>query len=116
MINLLSNDVNRFEFLCTFMHPIWVAPIMTIIATYILWMEVRWAGIIGVAVIFIIVPIQSKSTQKSIYLAYSIREKDFFQQAEATRQMNVIAQITFEELKFSRLFGRGLCEKIISDL
>ncbi|XP_055317503.1 probable multidrug resistance-associated protein lethal(2)03659 isoform X2 [Sitodiplosis mosellana] len=58
LINLLSNDVSRFDFLCTFLHLLWMAPMMTVIATYILWTEVRWAGVIGVAVIFCIVPIQ----------------------------------------------------------
>lgn len=32
---------------------------MTIAAAYILWQEIRWAAIIGMAIVFLIVPIQS---------------------------------------------------------
>lgn len=59
LVNLLSNDVNRFDIFSVVMHPLWTSPLMTIIAAYILWNEIRWAGMIGIAIIFLIVPIQS---------------------------------------------------------
>lgn len=68
MVNLLSNDVSRFDFIFSYMHALWVSPLMTIIAIYILWIEVRWAGIIGTAVIFIIVPIQSNFSYNSKHI------------------------------------------------
>lgn len=60
LANLLSNDVNRFEIVSLVIHPLWTSPLMTIVATYILWQETRWAGMIGLLIVFLIVPIQSK--------------------------------------------------------
>lgn len=59
LVNLLSNDVSRFDIISVVIHPLWASPLMTIIAAYILWIEIRWAGIIGIAIVFLIVPIQS---------------------------------------------------------
>lgn len=61
LVNLLSNDVNRFDIISVVMHPLWTSPIMTIIAGFILWNEIRFAGMIGMAIVFLIVPIQSIS-------------------------------------------------------
>ncbi|KAJ6642102.1 ATP-binding cassette subfamily C member 4 [Pseudolycoriella hygida] len=58
-INLLSNDVSRFDLLSFLLHSMWTAPIMTLIIGYFLWLQARWAGMIGIAVVFIVVPIQS---------------------------------------------------------
>lgn len=60
IVNLLSNDVSRFEIISLLVHPLWASPLLTISAAYILWQETQWAGMIGLAVILLIVPIQSK--------------------------------------------------------
>lgn len=60
VINLLSNDVNRFDLVSFLVHSMWSAPIMTVIIGYFLWLQARWAGMIGIAVVFFIVPIQCK--------------------------------------------------------
>lgn len=58
LVNLLSNDLNRFQTF-VFLHPLWISPMVAIIGTYLLWREIQWAGIIGVAVILFFTPIQS---------------------------------------------------------
>lgn len=58
LVNLLSNDVQRFETLFC-LHSLWIAPLSTIAATYLLWIEIQWAGIIGIATILSFIPIQS---------------------------------------------------------
>lgn len=60
IVNLLSNDVNRFDAILNVLHPLWASPLMTIVASYILWVETRWAGMIGLFVVLLIVPIQSE--------------------------------------------------------
>lgn len=60
VVNLLSNDVNRFDIVSLFLNAMWTGPLMTLIAGYLLWVEVGWAGMIGIAVVFVVVPIQSK--------------------------------------------------------
>lgn len=52
--------MNRLEVMIVFVHFLWISPLLTVIAAYILWQETQWAGMIGMAVVFLIVPIQSK--------------------------------------------------------
>lgn len=58
IVNLLSNDVSRFDLVTIFIHHMWVAPIVTIIITYLLVADVGWAGLLGIGTVFIVVPIQ----------------------------------------------------------
>ena len=60
VVNLLSNDVNRFDIVSMFLNAMWTAPLMAMIVGYMLWVEVRWAGMVGIAIVFIVVPIQSE--------------------------------------------------------
>nr|XP_012230280.1 PREDICTED: probable multidrug resistance-associated protein lethal(2)03659 [Linepithema humile] len=59
VVNLVANDVNRFDLVTIFIHHMWSAPLCTIIVGYILYAEVGYAGLIGIAIIFVVVPIQS---------------------------------------------------------
>ncbi|XP_049854965.1 ATP-binding cassette sub-family C member 4-like [Schistocerca gregaria] len=60
MVNLLSNDVNRFDLVPLFLQFIWITPIQAVIATYFIWQFVGWASIIGVTGLFLqTVPVQS---------------------------------------------------------
>jgi len=61
VVNLLSNDVNRFDFVTLFLHFVWITPIQTIVITYFIWVAVGWSALIGVLAIFLqTVPVQSK--------------------------------------------------------
>lgn len=59
LVNLLSNDVQRFESVAL-LHPLWISPFTSFIAAFILWTQIRWAAIIGLIVVFLFVPVQSK--------------------------------------------------------
>lgn len=59
MINLLSNDVGRFEWALYFGNYLWIAPLFTFIVGCFLWVEIRFAGLIGIGVILTIMPILS---------------------------------------------------------
>ncbi|XP_046596329.1 ATP-binding cassette sub-family C member 4 isoform X2 [Neodiprion lecontei] len=59
VVNLVANDVNRFDVVSVFLHYLWSAPISTLIITYFLYNKAGWAGIIGIAAVFIVVPLQS---------------------------------------------------------
>lgn len=61
VVNLLSNDVNRFDFVTLFLHFVWITPIQTTVITYFIWEAVGWSALIGVLAIFLqTVPVQSK--------------------------------------------------------
>lgn len=58
VVNLLSNDVSRFDIVSVFIHHMWVAPTITIIVAYFLWVEAGYAGLVGIATVFVVVPLQ----------------------------------------------------------
>lgn len=60
MVNLMSNDVVRFDLIFLFLHFIWLTPIQVVVVTYFIWESVRWAAIIGVVGLFFqTIPVQS---------------------------------------------------------
>lgn len=63
IVNLLSNDVNRFDIVSIVINSMWAAPLMTVIAGVLLWHEIQWAGMVGMAIVFIVVPLQSEFGQ-----------------------------------------------------
>ncbi|XP_055301713.1 ATP-binding cassette sub-family C member 4-like [Sitodiplosis mosellana] len=58
LVNLLSNDLQRCETL-SYLHTLWVSPLTTVLAAYILWREIDWAVIVGIAIILLFLPVQS---------------------------------------------------------
>ncbi|XP_062560530.1 ATP-binding cassette sub-family C member 4-like [Armigeres subalbatus] len=59
VVNLLSNDVNRFDIVSVFLHSMWSAPLLSIVVGVLLYIEIGVAGLIGMIVIFIVTPIQA---------------------------------------------------------
>ncbi|KAG5876595.1 hypothetical protein JTB14_021562 [Gonioctena quinquepunctata] len=54
VVNLLSNDVTRFDMVVIVLHSLWVLPFQITIITYLLWQEVQissLAGIISMAIV-----------------------------------------------------------------
>ncbi|CAG0897047.1 unnamed protein product [Darwinula stevensoni] len=49
MVNLLSNDVNRFDQSVIYLHYLWIGPIQAIISTAILWLEFGISSLSGIA-------------------------------------------------------------------
>ena len=57
-VNLLSNDVSRFDVMLLFLSYMWVGPIEMAILTYLMWQQIEIAALIGVAIIALVIPIQ----------------------------------------------------------
>jgi ATP-binding cassette subfamily C (CFTR/MRP) protein 4 len=60
IVNLVSNDVSRFEMVVFMLHYLWSAPIQTVVIGYFVYQEVGLAGVAGLAVICTVAPIQCK--------------------------------------------------------
>ena len=59
MVNLLSNDVNRFEqSSMTLLHYLWIGPLQFVLIMYITWRHIGNATFVGGALILLNVPIQ----------------------------------------------------------
>ena len=59
MVNLLSNDVNRFDYSAFFVHYFWVGPLQLLIVLYISWSTIGPACFVGAGLVVAFVPLQS---------------------------------------------------------
>ncbi|XP_075236154.1 putative multidrug resistance-associated protein lethal(2)03659 isoform X2 [Lycorma delicatula] len=86
IVNLLSNDVNRYDISAIFMHYLWVGPLETVVVTYFLWQEIGIASVVGVAALLIVIPLQAWLGKKSS----SLRLRTAIKTDERVRLMNEI--------------------------
>ncbi|XP_060989040.1 ATP-binding cassette sub-family C member 4-like [Dama dama] len=59
IVNLLSNDVSRFDQVTMLLHYLWVGPLQAIAVTTLLWMEIGMSCLAGMAVLIILLLLQS---------------------------------------------------------
>ncbi|MEE6470889.1 hypothetical protein FKM82_009105 [Ascaphus truei] len=59
IVNLLSNDVNKFDQVTIFLHFIWAGPLQAIVVTVLLWIEIGPSCLAGMAVLIILMPLQT---------------------------------------------------------
>ncbi|PNF20422.1 Multidrug resistance-associated protein 4 [Cryptotermes secundus] len=86
VVNLLSNDVSRFDMVSIFLHAMWTAPLSAVIITYFLFVNAGYSGLIGIGIVFLIVPLQSYTGRlTSIY-----RERTAIRTDERVRLMDEI--------------------------
>lgn len=89
LVNLLSNDLQQFDNV-TSIHALWVSPLTSTIAAYILWEEIGLAAFVGIGIVAIFVPIQSNLLSKYI---------TFYSKSQTNR-------IEFNWIFLRRLFGK----------
>ncbi|XP_045510491.1 probable multidrug resistance-associated protein lethal(2)03659 isoform X2 [Colias croceus] len=58
VVNLLANDVNRFDTGPLFVHYLWIGPLETIFMTIYLYREIGMSAVYGAIVVFAVVPFQ----------------------------------------------------------
>lgn len=59
IVNLLSNDVNRFDYVFVFFHYLFILPFQCTIITYLIWTDVGISAFVGVAVLALqTIPVQ----------------------------------------------------------
>ncbi|XP_045503254.1 probable multidrug resistance-associated protein lethal(2)03659 isoform X2 [Colias croceus] len=86
VVNLLSNDVNRFDVAIIFLHYLWIGPLATVIITYFMWLEINWAAIVGVGFMLAFIPLQAYLGKRTSVL----RLKTALRTDERVRLMNEI--------------------------
>ncbi|MED6294336.1 hypothetical protein CHARACLAT_020126, partial [Characodon lateralis] len=59
IVNLLSNDVNRFDEITLNLHYLWVGPLQALVIIVFLWYEIGPSCLTGVAVIALMMPVQT---------------------------------------------------------
>lgn len=58
VINLMSNDVNRFDMAPIFCHYIWISPMQVVFILYFMYLEIHVPALIGILAIFGFIPMQ----------------------------------------------------------
>ncbi|CAI6361191.1 unnamed protein product [Macrosiphum euphorbiae] len=58
IINLISNDVNRFDVSIVCIPFLWLGPLETFVSIFFLWREVGVSSVIGVGALLIFIPLQ----------------------------------------------------------
>ncbi|KAK9696612.1 ABC transporter transmembrane region [Popillia japonica] len=117
LVNLLSNDVNRFDFAAVFMHSLWLSPLQTCIIILILCIEVGWTGIVGIVILALVIPIQIYLGKKSsiLRLETAIKTDDRVRvMSEIISGIQVIKMYTWE-LPFVKVIN-GIRKAEISKL
>lgn len=61
VINLMSNDVARFDQTIAYLHDLVKGPIELMLMGYFIYREISFYGLIGVGFLLCVIPIQSKS-------------------------------------------------------
>ncbi|XP_053311343.1 ATP-binding cassette sub-family C member 4 [Spea bombifrons] len=59
IVNLLSNDVNKFDQVTIFLHFLWAGPLQAVAVTVLLWIEIGPSCLAGMAVLIILMPLQT---------------------------------------------------------
>ncbi|PRP77744.1 putative multidrug resistance protein [Planoprotostelium fungivorum] len=63
MVNLQSIDAEKFEQLMPYLHMMWISPIEMIVAMVLLYNQLGWAAMAGLAVMVVLIPV-------NVYLAH----------------------------------------------
>lgn len=59
VVNLLSNDVNRFDYAFIYTHFIWLLPLQVVIVCYLIYLKIGYAAIVGViGIVLQTIPVQ----------------------------------------------------------
>ncbi|XP_058461288.1 probable multidrug resistance-associated protein lethal(2)03659 [Malaya genurostris] len=59
IINLLSNDVGRYDVALAFVHDLWKGPAECLLLGYFIYLEIGYSGILGMAFLLSFIPLQA---------------------------------------------------------
>lgn len=71
IINLLTNDLAKFDSAFIVMHEAWKGPLQSVMYLAIIYHEVGWSGVFGVVFLLSFIPLQGK------FLAFKISKTSF---------------------------------------
>lgn len=90
MVNLLSNDVNRFDYALTHLHNIWVAPVQVLVIMIIMYFLIDPVCLLGIAFLSLFIPFQSNMRRTRVIIHPSIKTHICF---SLPQRINVKIQI-----------------------
>ncbi|XP_036142952.1 multidrug resistance-associated protein 4-like [Monomorium pharaonis] len=132
VINLLSNDVTRFDQLTKFLNFIWTVPLQITIAGYIMWQKIGFSTLVGIGSLLItvmiaqvffsiynrklralIAPLTDRRVQLMSELVVGIQVvKMYAWEKPFSKIVNVIRELEINKIKFSS-YIRAVCLAIL---
>lgn len=73
-ISVLSTDLPQFDLTFYFFHDLWKGPIEACIMGYIMYTEIGWPAIIGLASIIVFIPLQAWAAKAATHFKYESAE------------------------------------------
>lgn len=58
VINLIANDMSKFELALAFIHDVWKGPLEALLFAYFIFEQIGLAGVIGMAFLLSFIPMQ----------------------------------------------------------
>lgn len=98
-INLMSNDVMRFDMAPLFWHYVWISPLQALIITYYMYQQIKISAFIGMLAMAAIMPFQAwlgRQISISRYTTASRTDNRVRQMNEIIRGMQVIKMYAWE--------------------
>ncbi|GLG97904.1 Probable multidrug resistance-associated protein lethal(2)03659 [Gryllus bimaculatus] len=78
IVNLLSNDVGRFDKVTMFLHYLWLSPLLTTSAVHFMYLEVGWPAFVGAFTVLAALPLQgSMSHFSAMYRSKTAYRTDY---------------------------------------
>lgn len=76
LINLLSNDVARFDVILILVHYAWLLPFQSVLICYLIWRKIGMAAVAGVACLLLqTVPVQTRLSRLSAKLRMKVAQR-----------------------------------------
>ena len=114
MVNLLSNDVSRFERFTQYLHYLWLAPLQFSLIVYLSWQSIGNATFVGGSLLLLFVPFQSWIGKKFSQLRSKTAKKTDIRiriMNEIIKGIKVIKMYSWET-SFSNLVANARKEEI----
>lgn len=74
-INILSNDLGRFDVALCFLHDVWKGPTESLLIGYLMYREIGISAVIGVAFMLSFIPLQAWAAKKAAYYRQKTAER-----------------------------------------
>lgn len=93
LVNLMSNDVQRFEDMAPNAHYLWIGPIECILSAYYMYVLIGFSAFIAIGTLLLMIPLQS---------FFATLFAKFRREVKKTRQNILLFNIYFASQKIER--------------
>jgi ATP-binding cassette subfamily C (CFTR/MRP) protein 4 len=93
IVNMVSNDVQRFEDASPFSTFLILGPLELCIATYFIWRQISWAAFASVGALLLLIPIQALIARRFL----GLRKGSVFIIHTVLNHRSITEMIVFEE-------------------